>query len=78
MTPGWGIVGTHIDPEAKRLGLGRRLFAETAAAAKNAGLDHIDASIGADNSDAQRYYAAMGFETYRQPPGLVCKRYDVT
>ncbi|USQ82285.1 GNAT family N-acetyltransferase [Ornithinimicrobium faecis] len=31
---GWGIIGTHIHPEAGRTGLGRRLFATSLAAAK--------------------------------------------
>lgn len=35
---GWGIIGTHIHPDAGRGGLGRKLFAESLAAAKAAGL----------------------------------------
>lgn len=75
VTPGWGIIGTHIRPEAARRGVGRALFSATLEAAKAAGLEHIDASIGADNPEGLAYYGAMGFETYRTPDGLICKRY---
>lgn len=64
VTVGWGIIGTHIRPDAGRHGLGRRLFAETVAAARAAGLQHVDARIGADNLPALAYYAAMGFTPY--------------
>lgn len=62
---GRGIIGTHIHADAGRSGLGRRLFAESLAAAEAAGLEHIDASIGAGNAPALAYYAAMGFTPYR-------------
>lgn len=75
--PGWGIIGTHIKPSAARRGVGRALFSVTAQAAKKSGVPHIDASIGASNPEALAYYAAMGFQTYRTPERLVCKRFDV-
>lgn len=72
---GWGIIGTHVDPRAARRGVGSALFRATCAAARRAGLTRIDASIAADNALGQAYYAAIGFRTYRTPPGLVCKVY---
>lgn len=36
VTEGWGIIGTHIHPDAGRQGLGRRLFTTSLAAAKAA------------------------------------------
>lgn len=75
--PGWGIVGTHIRPSAARRGVGRALFDVTKKAAGKSGLSHIDASIAATNPEALAYYEAMGFQTYRTPDGLVCKRFDV-
>ncbi|OAN71456.1 acetyltransferase [Sulfitobacter sp. EhC04] len=77
VTPGWGIIGTHIRPEAARRGVGRALFNATLEAARAAGLQHIDASIAADNPEGLAYYQAMGFETYRTPDGLICKRYSL-
>lgn len=74
---GWGIVGTYISPRAHRRGVGSALFAETKAAAQNAGLAKIDAFIGSDNHAALRYYEAMGFETYRDVGDAVQKAYDV-
>ncbi|WP_020009374.1 MULTISPECIES: GNAT family N-acetyltransferase [unclassified Agrobacterium] len=72
---GWGIIGTHVSPQAARRGVGSALFAATRRAAEARGLKNIDASIGADNMLGQGYYDAMGFTTYRQPEGLVCKIY---
>lgn len=74
---GWGIIGTHIHPDAGRSGLGRRLFAASLAAAKAAGLRHIDASIGVDNSPGLAYYAALGFTPYRESVGTIPHLFDV-
>ena len=74
---GWGIIGTHIHPDAGRRGLGRRLFAASLSAAQAAGLRHIDASIGVDNSPAVAYYAAMGFTPYREASDTIPHRFDV-
>lgn len=74
---GWGIIGTHIHPDAGRSGLGRRLFAESLAAAQAAGLRHIDATIGADNEPALAYYAALGFTPYREGSDTIPHRFDI-
>ncbi|WP_245580409.1 GNAT family N-acetyltransferase [Arthrobacter castelli] len=74
---GWGIIGTHIHPDAGRSGLGRRLFVESLAAAKAAGLRHLDATIGADNSPALAYYSAMGFTPYQEGGDTIPHRFDV-
>lgn len=74
---GWGIIGTHVSPLAARRGVGSALFKDTVAAARDFGLENIDASIGADNPLGQAYYDAMGFQTYRTPDGLVCKAYKL-
>lgn len=74
---GWGIIGTHIHPDVGRRGLGRRLFVESLAAAKAAGLRHLDATIGADNSPALAYYSAMGFTPYREGGDTIPHRFDV-
>lgn len=75
---GWGIIGTHISPRAHRRGVGRALFQSSREAAERAGLQNIDAYIGADNQTALHYYDAMGFRTYRTPEGVVQKAYSVT
>lgn len=77
VAPGWGMIGTHIRPDAGRSGIGRRLFAETLAAAQSAGLAHIDASIGDDNAPAFAYYQAMGFRPYRKSEGRIPHRFDL-
>lgn len=77
VTPGWGIIGTHIRPDAGRSGIGRRLFAATLEAARQAGLSHIDAAIGRDNAAALAYYAAMGFRPYRDDDDVIPHRFDL-
>lgn len=77
VTPGWGIIGTHIRPDVGRTGLGRRLFATSLAAAQAAGLQHIDATIGANSPPALAYYAAMGFVPYRDTGDAIPHRFDV-
>lgn len=73
----WGIIGTHIRPSAARRGVGTRLFTATREAARTVGLTTIEAYIGARNSEAQAYYEAMGFRTYRHANGAVVKAYEV-
>jgi len=49
------------------------LFSSSIEAAEQAGLEKIDAYIGADNPSGLRYYEAMGFRTYREPDGIIQK-----
>lgn len=74
---GWGIIGTHISPDAGRSGLGRRLFAVSLSAAREAGLTAIDASIGASNAAGLAYYRALGFVPYRERGDTLPHRFDV-
>ena len=75
--PGWGIIGTHVSPQAARRGVGSALFAASRSAAERAGLAMIDATIGNANSVAQAYYDTLGFETYRKTAASVCKAFKV-
>lgn len=77
VTPGWGIIGTHISPDAARSGIGKALFTATKKAAREAGLAHIDATIGVTNTGGLAYYDAMGFRTYRKMDGAICKVFDL-
>lgn len=74
---GWGIIGTHISPKVHRQGVGKLLFSATREAELEAGLEKIDAYIGADNPSGLKYYDAMGFQTYRAPEGIIQKVYDL-
>jgi GNAT superfamily N-acetyltransferase len=76
---GWGIIGTHIHPDVGRQGLGRRLWAVTRSAVAEAGIRHIDASIGATNAPGLAYYSAIGFIPYRreQEADAIPHRYDM-
>lgn len=77
VTAGWGVIGTHVNPDAARRGVGRTLFASTLSAEREYGLKKIDASISAANPEGLAYYEAMGFRTYRTPDDLICKCYDL-
>lgn len=73
VTPGWGIIGTHVHPDAARRGVGKSLFAATQKAAIDAGVTKIDATIGSTNIEGLAYYEAMGFRTYKTSDGRTCK-----
>lgn len=74
---GWGIIGTHVHPDAGRSGVGRRLFAKSRAAAEIAGIRHVDASIGANNLPALAYYSAMDFVPYLDRGDAIAYRLDL-
>ncbi len=73
VTPGWGTIGTHVRPRAAGRGVGRALFGATLEAAKAAGLEKIDATIGSDNLEGLGYYEAMGFRDYKTSEKHVSK-----
>jgi ribosomal protein S18 acetylase RimI-like enzyme len=75
---GWGIIGTHVKPDAARRGVGKTLFAATLKAAADAGLKKIDATIAATNADGISYYDAVGFQNYRASDDKVCKCFEIT
>lgn len=77
VTPGWGIIGTHIRPSAARRGVGRALFQASLLAARDAGIEKIDASIGSNNAEGLAYYQAMGFRSYRRSKGVICKCFEL-
>ena len=77
VTPGWGIIGTHVKASAARRGVGRALFTATRSAAAGAGLKKIDATIGAGNAEGLAYYEAVGFYTHEKVNGRVSKCFDV-
>lgn len=66
---GWGVIGTR----AARRGVGSALFKVTRAAAAEAGLQNIDATIGEHNDGGLAYYESIGFRTYRTGQGTICK-----
>ena len=74
---GWGIIGTYVADTTTGQGIGRALFAESRKHAISYGLRSIDATIGAQNTGAQAFYAAMGFVRYRELPGAIGARCDL-
>ena len=63
-----------IHPDAKRQGVGLRLWETVLDAARTAGLKrlHLDADPA-----AVPFYEAMGFRDYRTAEGAVCKSIEV-
>lgn len=74
----WAYIGTYVAPGTQGRGIGRALFAQTAAAAKAAGVRYIDATIRKENTGGQAYYAGVGFEDYRSGDKTVSKRFAPT
>ncbi len=60
----WAVIATFAAAPARGRGVGRALFSQTLAAAQNAGVRTIDATIRADNRLGLAYYDAMGFTDY--------------
>lgn len=71
----WAVIATYVDPETHGKGIGRALFTRTAAAAGDAGVRAIDATIRKENAGGLSYYARMGFEDYRSGEETVSKKY---
>ena len=71
---GWGIIGTHIHPDAARNGVGRALAAHTMVAARAAGIRRIEAQTGTENLAALAFYGAIGFAPAEggTPGVLIC------
>jgi len=62
--PGWGDIGTFTRRGATTRGIGSALFAATRAAAVEAGLTTLNATIRADNKGGLTFYTRMGFVDY--------------
>lgn len=61
---GLADIATFARITPKKRGVGSALFPATRAAAKELGLEMINATIRADNVSGLAYYERMGFETY--------------
>lgn len=69
LPPGWGDIGTFVDPDVQARGIGAALFAATLAACRRAGLTAINAMIRADNVPGLAYHARTGFADHAADPG---------
>ena len=72
----WALIATYVDPKAHKQGVGRALFANSARAAKEAGVRFIDATIRKENRGGQAYYQGVGFTDYRSDAESVSKCYE--
>lgn len=74
---GWGVIGTYVDSAVVGQGVGRALFTSSLEAARDAGLKEVDAKIGKNNTAGLAYYEAIGFRTYQEKSGAICKKFVV-
>lgn len=74
---GCGIIGTHVDPKAARRGPGRLLFEITRIAARDAGVNTIDATIAIPNAAGLAFYDALGLTTYEKIDGAARKVFEL-
>ncbi|MDQ6830046.1 MAG: GNAT family N-acetyltransferase [Gemmatimonadota bacterium] len=58
-----GTLGMGLLPHARGRGLGKRLMAETIAAARAAGIERIELEVFASNVRARALYDSLGFVT---------------
>lgn len=77
LTEGWAVIASFVAQGRQGRGIGKHLFATTLAAAKAAGIRHIDATIRRENSGGRAFYDRLGFTDYRESDETVSKKYDV-
>lgn len=73
----WATIGSFVARGIQARGVGQALFAATEAAARQAGVAVIDATILKVNEPGLRYYARLGFVDYRVTDLKISKRYDL-
>lgn len=71
----WALIATYVKSDASGQGVGRKLFTQTAKAAKDAGVHFIDATIRMENTGGQAFYQGVGFTVYRTGKETVSKRF---
>jgi ribosomal protein S18 acetylase RimI-like enzyme len=74
MDGGWNIAEFGIRPEWRRTGVGRRSVAVLAAAARNAGANHLRADVHTWNDRALRFWTSCGFRRTGEAQGVISTR----
>jgi ribosomal-protein-alanine N-acetyltransferase len=70
------LVTIDIAPDARRRGLGRRLYAEVARRLAEAGAGEIRLEVDVRNAGAIRFYESLGFEKTRTLRGYYGRGLD--
>lgn len=73
----WAVIATYVALDQQGRGIGRKLLAATLAAAREAGVSNIDATIRAENTGGLAYYSRMGFVDYRMSDETISKKLSV-
>lgn len=74
---GWAIIASFVALTHHGHGVGRQLFAHTLAAARQAGVRCIDATIRLENTGGRAFYARMGFAEYKTSATTVSKKLEL-
>ena len=75
--PDWGVIASFVSSAAHGQGIGRKMFDVTAAAAREAGLVAIDATIRRENAIGLGYYSRIGFVDHASDAERISKRFDL-
>lgn len=73
----WAVIATFARADLQGAGVGGKLFAATKAAARDAGVKTIDATIRLENTGGRAFYQKMGFVDYGMSDLAVSKRFDI-
>jgi ribosomal protein S18 acetylase RimI-like enzyme len=60
------LLWLHVDPAYRGDGVARHLFEETRVALEDAGADHVNGRVLADNADGNAFYEEMGYQQVGQ------------
>lgn len=69
----WAFIATFVAIDAQGQGIGARLFDATRAAARQAGVKAIDATIRRENAGGLAYYSRMGFTDHWSDETVIAK-----
>jgi ribosomal protein S18 acetylase RimI-like enzyme len=62
------VVGTYVDPSARRRGIAQRLLAAAIAHPRAIGVTHLHLVVSAPMAEAERLYRRAGFERWGTEP----------
>jgi L-amino acid N-acyltransferase YncA len=72
---GWATIATFVAIGAQGQGVGQLLFAATLAAARQAGVTAIDATIRRENAGGLAYYGGLGFTDYWSDETVIARKF---
>lgn len=74
----WCVVASFVARETQGKGIGRLLWSETLARAKDQNVKAIDATIRRENALGLAFYSALGFQDHRESAETISKAYSLS